>query len=346
LKTSNLKFSLTSPSIMVKSIVAAFISVAFASNDVLSDDALSLLQTRAQKHQVQQAPALADGSVLEVRGGGTLCEEDEVITFAKCVEAQKRGVVPNTMAHGTVYNARGTGIQPTGCFKLGGNMYFNDEPGTAKNDHRSIMPVCQVGGGGGRAAEIIAQGISCVEPTCVEPRGKHHRLIWDDTIFVPELKVGAAGSVCGEACEILTYEQCSKAGDMGLIEAVNGFRTEEQPNHMSTGANHASGSTPSGCSAHVAAGKSYTYFNSMDTPSGINAAPNTDGQPWVTPSGVGSGYSYVSPVCGVCTTTTTTVAPEVSEVDDDAVAAVGDPHMTSDSGEKFDLEEGMLNHHH
>jgi len=329
---------------MVKSIVAAFISVAFASNDVLSDDALSLLQTRAQKHQAL-AP-LADGSVLEIRPGGTLCAEDEVITFAKCVEAQKRNLVPNTMRHGAVYNARGYGTQPTGCFKLGGNMYFNDEPGTVENGHGSIMPVCQVGGGGGRAAEIIAQGISCQEPTCVEPRGKHHQLIWDGSIVVPELKVGAAGGVCEEACGILTYEQCSKAGDMQLIGAVTGLRTEEQPNHQTFGANHASGTMPSGCSAHLANGKAYTYFNSMDTPTGIRAAPNTDGQPWVTDSGVGSGYSYVAPVCGVCTTTTTTAVPEVPEAEDDAAAAVGDPHMSSDSGEKFDLEEGMLNHHH
>jgi len=330
---------------MVKSIVAAFISVAFASNDVLSDDALSLLQMRAQKHQVQQPFTLSDGSVLEVRAGGSQCADDEVITFAKCVEAQKRQIIPNTMAHGTVYNSRGSGIFPIGCIIGGGNMHFNDEPGTAKG-WPNLSPICQVGGGGGRAAEIIAQGISCLEPTCTQPAG-HHKLIWDDSVFVPELKLGAPGGVCEEACELLTYEQCSKAGDMGLIEAISGLITEHQLNHQTFGPNHASGTMPSGCSANLSPGKAATYFNSMDTPSGIHAAPNTDGQPWVTPSGVGVGWSYVAPVCGVCTTTTTTPAPELPEVEDDAAAvdmpveedeagAVGDPHFVTNTGNRFD----------
>jgi len=325
---------------MVKSIVAAIMSVAFASNDVLSDDALSLLQTRATKHQVQQAPGtLADGSVLEVRAGGTLCEEDEVITFAKCNEAQKRQVVPNTMnAKHMIANTRGHSTQPTGCFKLGGNMYFNDEPATLKNGHGSIMPICQVGGGGGRAAEIIAQGVSCQEPTCVEPKGKQHLNLWDDSVFVPELKLGARGGVCAEACEILTYEQCSKATDTGLIDAITpGFKTHIELTHQVGSSTGNPGTCPSGCSVHTGTNVG-VVFNSMDTPSGIHAAPNTAGDPWVTPSGVGSGWSYVAPVCGVCTTTTTP--------DPDAAAAVGDPHMRSDSGEKFDLDEDMLNHHH
>jgi len=79
---------------MAKPMAAFIISVAFASNDVLSDDGLSLLQMRVAKHHVQEPNTLADGSVLEIRAGGTLCEPDEVITFAKCNEAQKRGVLP------------------------------------------------------------------------------------------------------------------------------------------------------------------------------------------------------------------------------------------------------------
>jgi len=328
---------------MVKAIALALFSVAFASNDLLSDDALSLLQMRATKHQVEQQPTLADGSVLELRGGGTLCEDDEVITFAKCVEAQKRQIISNTMAHGTVYNTRGHGTQPTGCFKLGGNMYFNDEPATPINGHGSIMPICQVGGGGGRAAEIIAQGISCQEPTCVQPRALH-KLIWDDSVFVPDLTVGAAGSVCDEACGLLTYEQCVKASDMGLIEAITGTTIDRDISHQTTGHSHTSGSIPSACSVRNDGPRAYPMFNSMDTPTGIHAAPNTDGQPWVTPSGVGIGWSLAAPVCGACTTTTTTAAPEVPAVEEGAVAAVGDPHMMSDSGKKFDLDEGMVHH--
>jgi len=320
---------------MAKPMAAFIISVAFASNDVLSDDALSLLQTRVAKHQVQQAPTLADGSVLEVRGGGTLCAEDEVITFAKCNEAQKRQIIPNTMAHGVIYNARGHGTQPTGCFKLGGNMYFNDEPATVKNGHGTIMPICQVGGGGGRAAEIIAQGMSCQEPTCVQPAG-HHKMTWDDSVFVPKLTVGALGSVCEEACGLLTYEQCSKAGDMGLIP---GYIVIHETSHQTVGPGHTAGTLPSACSI-MSGSSGSSNFNSMDTPSAAFAAPDTAGDAWVTPSGVGGGWNQVAPVCGECTTTTTTPAPQI---EDDA-AAVGDPHMHTANGEKFDLAKSSLKH--
>jgi len=318
---------------MVKAFAAALISIAFASNDVLSDDALSLLQTRVAKHQVQQAPTLSDGSVLEVRGGGTLCEDDEVITFAKCNEAQKRQVVPNTMAHGVIYNTRGHSTQPTGCFKLGGNMYFNDEPATLKNGHGSIMPICQVGGGGGRAAEIIAWGMSCQEPTCVEPKGKHHFLTWDDSVFIPPLKIMGLGEVCEEACGILTYQQCAKINDNGVMNSLTGGTTQHEMFHRTTGPNHNSGSMPSGCMSS-GNGKA-SQFNSMDTPSGIHAAPNTDGDAWVTPSGVGVGYNTMRPVCGDCT-------PDPNALDD--AAAVGDPHMHTANGEKFDLAEPNLKH--
>jgi len=318
---------------MAKPMAAFIISVAFASNDVLSDDGLSLLQTRVAKHHVQQPLTLADGSVLEVRAGGTLCEPDEVITFAKCNEAQRRMVVPNTMAHGVIANTRGHSTQPTGCFKLGGNMYFNDEPATLKNGHGSIMPICQVGGGGGRAEEIIAWGFSCQEPTCVEPKGKHHFLTWDDSVFIPPLTLGAAGTVCEEACGVLNYQQCSKINDNGVMNTLVGGTMFHEMFHRTTGPGHVSGTMPSGCNADLS-GRA-TQFNSMDTPSGIHAAPNTDGDAWVTPSGVGVGHNTMRPVCGDCT-------KDPNALDD--AAAVGDPHMHTANGEKFDLAEPNLNH--
>jgi len=313
---------------MAKPIAAAFISVAFASNDVLSDGALSLLQMRATPKQ--EPKALADGSVLELRAAHTLCEPDEVITFAKCVEAQRRQIIPNTMAHGVVINDRSPGMKPTGCFKLGGNMYFNDEPATLMNDHTGISPICQVGGGGGRAAEIIAQGISCQEPTCKLPAGQH-KLTWDDSVFVPKLTIGATGTVCEEACQLLTYEQCVKAADMDLIP---GYKVVSIPiSHQVVGPDHSPGSMPSGCSISTGASGG-ANFDSMDTPSAAFAAPGTDGEQWSTPSGLGMGWGSNRPVCGECTVTTTT---EAAQIEDDA-AAVGDPHMRTASGETFDLQ--------
>jgi len=320
---------------MAKPIAAAIISVAFASNDVLSDGALSLLQMRATTKQAPQA--LADGSVLELRAAHTLCEEDEVITFAKCVEAQRRQIIPNTMAHGGIINDRSPGMKPTGCFKLGGNIYFNDEPATLMNDHTGISPICQVGGGGGRAAEIIAQGISCQEPTCKLPAGQH-KLTWDDSVFVPKLTIGATGTVCEEACQLLTYEQCVKAADMDLIP---GYKVVSIPiTHRNFGNSHTLGSMPSGCT--ISTGSSGgSSFNSMDTPSAAFAAPGTDGDAWVTPSGVGTGWAGNRPVCGECTVTTTTTP--AAQIEDDA-AAVGDPHMRTASGETFDLPQSSWKH--
>jgi len=213
-------------------------------------------------------------------------------------------------------------------------MYFNDEPATLKNGHGSIMPICQVGGGGGRAAEIIAQGFSCEEPTCVNPKGKHHKLIWDDKTFMPELKLGAMGGVCEEPCALLNYAQCAKAADMGLIDALTGGYVIHEMFHRTHGTSHAAGTMASGCNTN--GNGASAQFNSIDTPSGIHAAPGTDGDAWVTPSGVGVGYSRLRPVCGDCSI-------DPNAVNDDA-AAVGDPHMQTANGEKFDLAEPSLNH--
>lgn len=332
---------------MATLIHAAVVSVAFASDHAFSDDTLSLLQTRSQKHVVSQEPTLADGSVLRLGAAGTVCAEDEVITFAKCVEAQRRQIIPNNMRHGSVSNKRDLfkGATPSGCYKFGTNgIYFNDEPVGYGN--AAFQPICQVGGGGGRAAEVVAQGLSCQEPTCkvwTGPRVGHgHMLIWDDSLFVPELKLGALGGVCEEACGILTFEQCSKAGDMFLVDALTpGNKVVVNLQHQTFGPSHQHGTMPSGCSASSGAGFTRLYFNSMDTPSGVHAAPDTDGDAWVTPSGVGTGWSNVAPICGVCTTTTTTPAPTPSpaaaEAAGDESSAVGDPHLTTNTVEKEDL---------
>jgi len=340
---------------MNKSVIAAgALVVLAASEESIYDVGLSLLQTRAQKQEVALEPG-ADGSVYTVQGGGTECKPEEVITFAKCNEVQQRQIVSNNPAADIkwVANERGHGGQPAGCFKAGTGIYFNDEP-VGGSTCRGCLPICSPNGG--RAAEIVAQGISCFEPTCKqgrgEPREKHgqHYLTWDDSVVMPELYMGEKGGVCKEACELLTYEQCSKATDMGLIDAMNPGNPvgKGQPIHSPFGFSRVFGTAPSACSANCDSRYSICgmFWNSIDTPSGINAKPGGNGEPWVSDSGVGTGWNLNAPVCGVCTTTTTTEAPVVAEVpEEDEAGAVGDPHMRSVSGTTFDLAEADLQRH-
>lgn len=329
---------------MSRSIISAGACMAVAaSEESIFDAGLSLLQTRVHKHEVAQEVWMGDDKYT-VQAGGTLCSDDEVITFAKCVELQQRNLVmPNLMGAGyVVANQRGQGVQPPGCFKAGNGIYFNDEPAGGTN--AGCLPICSPNGG--RAAEIVAQGISCQEPTCKLPAG-HHKLIWDDSVVMPELRL-VEGGVCDEACELLSYEQCTKAGDMGLIDELSGLKVLHEPIHSAFGPSRTFGTTPSACSVNLGRqwGKAGMFWNSMDTPTGIRAKPLGNGEPWVSDSGVGTGWGHVAAVCGVCTTTTTPAPIDAEVPEEDEGAAVGDPHMSRTSGDKLDLEDGMLNHHH
>jgi len=344
--------------VMAKSFaVVAIASIAYS--DVLpEDDALSLLQTRVQKHDAnQEGPTegtLADGSKLRLGAQGSVCADDEDITFAKCVEVSRRQIITHapdvwgTSSLGLKRNLFSDGPLPRGCFLLGSTMYYNDQPiGTARPETK---PICQVGGLGGRAAEIEENGLSCRDNPDCKGRG-YKRLDWNDELFVPELKLGAMGGVCEEACGMLTMAQCTKAGDMGLIDLITpGNKVREQPRHQMYGATHTMGTLPSGCSVMLGHGVALPYFNSWDRETGAHAAP--DGGPLVTASGVGSGWHQVAPLCGVCTSTTTTTeppttpAPAVDGTVDDDASAVGDPHMHTANNENFDLTNADLQHRH
>jgi len=293
--------------------------------------------------------------VYTVQGGGTECKPDEVITFAKCNEVQQRQIVPNNPGADLqwVANQRGHGGQPAGCFKAGTGIYFNDEP-VGGPGCRGCLPICSPNGG--RAAEIVAQGISCFEPTCKQARGEarekngQHYLTWDDSVVMPELYLGEKGGVCADACELLTYEQCSKATDMGLIDALSPGNSvlKGEPIQQPFGRARTWGTTPSGCSANCDSRYSICgmFWSSIDTPSGIHAKPKGNGEPWVSDSGVGGSFDLNAPVCGVCTTTTTTEAPVVAEVpEEDEAGAVGDPHMRTVSGTTFDLADADVQRH-
>jgi len=345
---------------MAKARTLAVVALALTaySDEVLShDDALSLLQTRAQKHVFNQEGAeegtLADGSKLRLGAIGTVCADDEDITFTKCVETSRRQIITHapdvwgTSSLGLKRNLFSDGPLPRGCFLLGTTMYYNDQPiGNVRSETR---PICQVGGGGGMNDFVAANGLSCRgNPDC-KGRG-YKRLDWNDALFVPEMKLGTAGGVCEEGCGLLTMEQCTKAGDMGLIDEITpGFKVREQPRHQLYGATHTMGTLPSGCSVMLGHGVALPYFNSWDTEMGATSAP--DGGPMVTASGVGSGWAQVTPICGVCTTTTTTTAAAVAEPKDDEAGAVADPHLTTNNGNHFDYELPALvqsspRHHH
>ena len=291
-------------------------SIAFASEDVLLDEGVSLLQMRAQPHHHQETEYFLGPK-------GTDCAPGEDLTLAQCLDAQK--VIPNGMqAYVVVNNQRSAASLQAACFQVGpnGQILFSDEPlGGSSDPARGICkPICSKNGG--RAAEIVRQGISCQEPTCKQPAG-FHLMTWDDSVILPELEVLDAGATC-DACGILSYEQCSKANDMGLLDELAGYKMKHEISIQVSGAGRSRPATPSGCSLRQ--GKA--SFSPYDTPDGALAGLVSD-------SGVGVGYNLAKPVCGVCTTTTT-LSPEDDPIESDEAAAVADPHVSYGS-KKADL---------
>jgi len=317
---------------MTKSVFATFVHLALASEEdfALHEDGLSLLQTHVHKHEESHVRGLlthrmSDESRTALLQGaeyfegplGTECAPGEVLTLAQCLEVQDKRLIPHGIADWSIMGSKRSTTThkiPAGCSRSGTQMEWSDEPvGFA---HFQYRPVCSKNGG--RAAEIAAKMVgSCQEPTCAQPPGDH-LLNWvDDGVIVPELISLPTGSVC-EPCGILTYAQCAKAGDMGMIEAVTGIKIKRYPQLQCNGGGHSKPAVPSGCyifANHLAS------FCPFDTPDGALAG-------WVSDSGVGVGWGRGAPVCGVCTTTTTTPEPPIVVDEPDEAGAVGDPHMT------------------
>lgn len=306
---------------MVKSLITVATSVAFA----YDDEGLSLLQMRTRTIQDPK---------YTLQPVNTLCADDEVITFAQCVEAQKKNLIESTHQDWSIiYNKRGEARYPQGCYKNLGNgqIYYNDEPIGVTNPTRS--PICSKEGG--RAAEIAA-GLAgnCVNADCSLPAGEPYQILtWGPNLVVPDLEIRGFGAVC-DACGLLSYGECSKAGDMGLIEEAVGAKSQLKmsPSASINGAGHDFPTRPSGCTVRA---NGYVEFNPYDTVDGALAGLVSD-------SGVSVGFNIVRPVCAVCTTTTTPPPappppPAVDEPEDDESSAVGDPHLTTNNGKHFDL---------
>jgi len=308
---------------MVKILIAVATSVAFAYDD---DEGLSLLQMRTRTVQDPK---------YTLQAVNTVCADDEIITFAQCVEAQKKQLIPSSHQDWSIiYNNRGEARYPSGCYKRLGNgqIYYNDEPVGYANS--ALSPICSKEGG--RSAEIAA-GLAgvCKEADCSLPAGDTYQILtWGPNVVVPELDVRGFGDVC-DACGLLSYAQCSKAGDMGLIEAAVGQASQlkKEPAISINGAAHDFPTRPSGCTVRA---NGYFEFNPYDTVDGALAGLVSD-------TGVSVGFNIVRPVCGKCTTTTTTTPPPapppapVVEPEDDEADAAGDPHMTTNTGKHYDL---------
>jgi len=314
---------------MAKVIFSILAHTALASEEDFADDGLSLLQTRVHKHENDDVEYEGDDADYFAMPKGSLCKPEEVLSLAQCLEVQEKRSVAHTVAvWSTMGSVRSTTTWklPSGCMWAtggGGQLYWNDEPAGTGNS--AFQPVCAKNGNGGRAAEIASQGMSCQEPTCVQPAGPHNLAWTDDGVAVPEVQILPAGSVC-EPCGILSYAQCAKAGDMGILEAINGVKQKHQPMFQCNGGGHSRPAVPSGCwiGAQFAV-TPITAFCPYDTPDGATSYGVSD-------SGVGVGWGRASPVCGVCTTTTTTTTTEAAAVEsiiDEAAGECPDNQMVA-----------------
>jgi len=293
-------------------------------------------EDRAAVEDPADAPVAAEaqGPKYYLGARGSSCPPEEDIDYAQCLEAQVDDIIPHTMKKelgNFVNNQRSGGRLQRGCFlNIDGTMYFSDEPvGGTLGQSGNIQPICQKGGGG-YEAYIAISGISCKSADCGHRPATEHRLNWGDGVVVPELQILAAGEVC-EACGILSYAQCSKAGDTGLIEALYGTAITVEPSVWCSGGSAAQPIVPTGCNVQNAPHTYIASYCPFDTPEGIPLG-------LVSTSGVGVGFRNSRPVCGICKTTTTTNTTV------DEASASGDPHLNTASGHKFDLSKADLNH--
>lgn len=313
-------------------VIATTTSLVSAAHNVsiLDDDGFSLLQLRATRQEPKYYLAPV----------GSACPAGETLSFDQCLEAQVKKIIPNVMTYQLMYNQRSWGWNQNGCILNPGNnnIYFSDEPVGGTSHSSRLQPIC---GSTGRFDEDIADnGISCKTPDCVSAGAP--LMLWDDSIVLPELEILAAGAIC-EPCGVLSYAQCQKASDTGVIGDLQGMAIVACMEMQCSAGGHLVGQTamPSGCSVHAPAPGNRINFCPYDTPDGVLAGLVSD-------SGAGVGFARVRPVCAVCTTTTTTeepVAPPVVEapVDEaDEGAAVGDPHMSHGDSRKDLCCEGGI----
>jgi len=273
-----------------------------------TDEGLSLMQLRAQP--------LREVSTLDVWGGATLgaggsqCDDSEVLTYAECLEVLRTGI------EGYTFDQRYTPklqFSPgtTGCFLYVNNqLYYNPGPGTPFGKFRSICS-----SEGTRSQEMLDPMVGVKDKP------------YNYAGFVPtEFELGALGAQCDE-CGILTLDQCISAMRSPEFRASAGIRGTGMEVQLNPG-----------MQACYKANNNNVYFN-----------PGTPGSPlqdYAPSAGLGNTAGVSWPVCGKCTTTTTTPAPPTTLAPEpeapepeDAASAVGDPHLTTNTGNHFDYQQ-------
>jgi len=247
----------------------------------------------------------------ELLGAGSQCPDDQILTLAQCSGASWPGATyvgavpdinPGLQTYGAMASVPSAGSAVRGCYyATNRGVYWNGEPtGTPNPLHK---PICAASGG--RLAE--KQEEAALPAGGVE---KH-----------------PLNTVCDD-CGVLSVDQCKLAGEsLGITPAKNSEYGNWPIYKSNRNATKLGGPGPRGCYYIPANG--YLYFNFDPVVFPDNSRP----------------HAVKQPICGVCdTTTTTTPAPEEIEPpapgdDDDAAEAVGDPHITTNEGEHFDMQE-------
>lgn len=293
--------------------LAAFCSIGAAANDVIAegDDGLSLLQTRAIiRDDASKVDTLTKGP-FKKNSFQEHCADDEQLSLDQCTQAylsREFGNDPDDQSQirGPLTHSDGNG--PEGCWLSPwmGKMAIWWAPGRLdgkKRIERGREPICSADGSGARINE----------PGVGEP------------LPAEGVEVLPVQSEC--ECGVLSFDQCAvwmqanKANGGRNGRALSGtqfvLRFGEGTPYISSNryADRLGGVGPRGCY------RSFTemYYN-----------PDDGDEPH-------SGHHDWEPICPVCPTTTTagpTIAPE-EPVGNDA-EAVGDPHITTNSGKHFD----------
>jgi hypothetical protein len=290
---------------------AVIVSAALAFEDVMheiaSDEHLQLLQLSARRHEETQpfdASGYGDGGPYEILGFGQECPDDQLLTLHQCAEAV--WTLDNKPGNFGALNLRGP--HSYGPISQGdgprGCWYAKTRSiyynaMPTGKAHRNRKPICGVNGG--RLAETQLDQAS---------------------LPADGVELQAVNTVCDE-CGLLTNEQCQLAGklpQLGIKErgGASGFGIyQSNKNGTIQG-----GKGPAACFKR----SGLLYFN-FDT-----AADDAE---YNVP------HPKRQPICGVCPTTTTTAPTEAPPAPppSDAAEAVGDPHITTNTGRHFDVEQ-------
>jgi len=269
--------------------------------EILADEGLSLLQMRTK-----EISTLSAWGGATLRPANTQCDDNEVLSYAECLEVLRTGIDSYTFDKRytpKLQFAPGT----TGCFMHENNqLYYNPGPGTP---YRTFRPICSPEGT--RAQEMLDPMLGPVD--------KPYKYAGYEPT---EFELGPRGGQCDESCGILTLDQCITAMRQPAFRTsagIIGTGMEVQLNP--------------GMQACYKANNNNVYFN-----------PGTPGNPvqdYAPSAGLGNTAGVSWPVCGNCQPTTTTAAPPavvVSEPEDEG-SAVGDPHMSTNTGKHFDYQQ-------